>query len=125
MRKAKTKKDRPCASDSGALPSARALELAGLVDYAPGSIVSRTIAKNRAGTLTLFAFDAGQELSEHQAPFDAFVHVVDGEAELIIDGRPVRTRAGEIAVMPADVPHAVRARRRFKMLLLMLRAPRK
>ena len=110
---------------SGELPRARALELAGQVEYAAGSIVSRTVAKNRAGTITLFAFDEGQDLSEHQAPFDAFVQVLDGVAELIIDGRPVKARAGEIVVMPANVPHAVKARRRFKMLLTMLRASQK
>jgi quercetin dioxygenase-like cupin family protein len=107
---------------SGALPNAKALRVADLVDYAQGAIVSRTIAKNKAGTLTLFAFDAGQDLSEHQAPFDAFIQVVDGVAELQIGGKPVSARAGEIVVMPANVPHAVKACKRFKMLLTMLRA---
>lgn len=110
------------AKNTGELAAAKAQALAGLVDYAPGAIVSRTLAKNRAGTLTVFAFDAGQELSEHEAPFDAIVQVLDGEAELIVDGKPVRTRAGEITRMSANIPHAVKARKRFKMLLIMLKA---
>jgi len=119
---AKTRTARAAGRDTGALKAAEALKLAGLVDYAAGSIVSRTLAKNRAGTLTVFAFDEGQDLSEHEAPFDAFVQVLDGEATLIIDGKPVRTRAGEITRMPANVPHAVQAVKRFKMLLIMLKA---
>ena len=106
------------------LAAGKAHVLASLVDYADGSIVSRTIADNRSGTLTLFAFDAGQGLSEHSAPFDAIVQILDGEAELVIGGKRVRAAAGQLVVMPADVPHAVRARRRFKMLLIMLRARR-
>jgi len=104
------------------LPASTALTVKDLVDYAEGSVVSRTVAKNDAGTITLFAFDAGQELSEHSTPFDAFVHVLDGEAELVIGGEPVKARAGDLVVMPADVPHAVRATERFKMMLVMLRA---
>ena len=102
-----------------------ALDLAGLVQYADGSIVSRTIADNDSGTLTLFAFDAGQGLSEHSAPFDALVNVLDGEAEVIIGGKSVNTQAGQLVIMPANVPHAVRANQRFKMLLIMLRAENK
>ena len=108
--------------NTGELAAAEAQTLAGLVDYAPGAVVSRTLVRNRAGTLTVFAFDKGQDLSEHEAPFDAIVQVLDGEAELIIDARPVRTRAGEITRMPANIPHAVKARKRFKMLLIMLKA---
>ena len=104
------------------LPAGEALELAALVDYADGSIVSRTLAENDAGTLTLFAFDAGQKLSEHSAPFDAVVQILDGRAELVIGGRAVSAGAGEMVIMPADVPHAVEAPQRFKMLLTMLRA---
>ena len=104
------------------IPTAEALDVAQLVDYADGSIVSREIAKNEAGTLTLFAFDAGQGLSEHSAPFDAIVHVLDGEAQITIGGKPVRAAAGQLVVMPANVPHAVNAEQRFKMLLIMLRA---
>ena len=104
------------------MPPAEALDVAGLVDYAEGSIVSRTLLDNSAGTLTLFAFDAGQSLSEHSAPFDAVVHVLDGEAELIIGGKTVAAPAGSLVLMPADVPHAVNANVRFKMLLTMLRS---
>jgi quercetin dioxygenase-like cupin family protein len=110
--------------DTGALAPATAFRMKGLVGYSAGSIVSRTIEKTRVGTMTLFAFDASQELSEHSAPYDAFVHVLDGEAELTIGGKPVKAHAGELVVMPADIPHAVKARKRFKMLLTMLRAPR-
>ncbi len=99
-----------------------ALDLAELVSYADGSIVSHTIAKNDAGTLTLFAFDAGQGLSEHSAPFDAFVHVLDGEAEIIIGGKPIRAKPGQLVIMPANVPHALKAVKQFKMFLIMLRA---
>jgi quercetin dioxygenase-like cupin family protein len=98
------------------------VDLATLVNYEEGSIVSRTLAENKAGTLTLFAFDAGQGLSEHSAPFDAIVQVVDGKAELVIGGKTVRAAAGQLVVMPANVPHAVKAPGRFKMLLTMLRA---
>lgn len=108
--------------DTGALPTARAIQVNGLVEYAKGAVVSRTIAKTRVGTMTLFAFDASQELSEHSAPYDAFVQVLDGEVELTIGGKRVKARAGDLVVMPADVPHAVKARKRFKMLLTMLRA---
>ncbi|MFH1006392.1 MAG: cupin domain-containing protein [Candidatus Latescibacterota bacterium] len=103
-------------------PAGEALDLVGMVAYAPGSVVSRTIAENGAGTLTLFAFDAGQGLSEHSAPFDAVVHILDGKAELTIGGKVVQAAAGELVIMPAKVPHSVRAAQRFKMLLTMLRA---
>ncbi len=107
-------------SDS-AFPPATPTRLATLVDYAPGAVVSRALAKSKAGTLTLFAFDAGEELSEHTAPFDAFVQVLDGRVELTIGGEPVEAGAGDLVLMPADVPHAVRAVERFKMLLIMIR----
>jgi quercetin dioxygenase-like cupin family protein len=109
-------------SENAKLPPAEAVDLAGLVDYASGSIVSRTLAENDAGTLTLFAFDAGQGLSEHSAPFDAIVQVLDGQVELTIGGKTVPAKAGQIVVMPADVPHALKATTPFKMLLTMLRA---
>lgn len=105
------------------LPKAEPVTLADLVEVAPGAVVSRTLAKNDAGTVTLFAFDAGQELSEHSTPFDALVQVLDGRAELIIGGETVAARAGQLVVMPANVPHAVKAPERFKMLLIMLRTP--
>jgi quercetin dioxygenase-like cupin family protein len=111
-------------TDSAGLPGGRPVRLVDEVAYAPGSVVSRTLAKAKGGTLTLFAFDDGQELSEHTAPFDAFVTVLDGETELTIGGAPVRARAGETVLMPAGVPHAVKAVGRFKMLLAMVREPR-
>lgn len=103
------------------LPPARALRLGDEVAYVAGSVVSRTIARKRGGSLTLFAFDAGQELSEHTAPFDALVQVLDGSVELTIGGEKVRAAAGESVLMPAGVPHAVHAPERFKMLLSMVR----
>lgn len=103
------------------LPPAQALRLEDQVGYMDGSIVSRTLAKAPGGSLTLFAFDAGQELSEHTAPFDAFVQVLDGTVELTIGGAKVAAGAGETVLMPAGVPHAVRATARFKMLLSMVR----
>ncbi len=100
----------------------RSQELASLVEYAADSIVSKTILDKRVGTITLFAFDKGQKLSEHTAPYDAVVQVIDGKAQLIIGGEDVRVSAGEIIVMPANVPHAVVAGEKFKMLLTMIRA---
>ncbi len=113
-----------CCCEGGGvnMPSGEAVSLASLVEYAGGSIVSRELVKNDAGSITLFAFDAGQGLSEHTAPFDALVQVLEGEAELSIGGETVAAPAGRAVLMPADVPHAVRAPARFKMLLTMLRA---
>lgn len=96
-------------------------DLAELVQYGDGAVVSRTLVESGAGTVTLFAFDAGQSLSEHTTPFDALVQVVDGQGEFIIGGRSCHLGPGQIVLMPADVPHAVRATTRFKMLLTMLR----
>jgi len=110
--------------DAAALPPAQAERLEGLVATGPGAVVSRTLMKSGGGTVTLFAFDAGQGLSEHTAPFDALVQVLEGEVDLTIGGRPVAARAGEAVLMPAGVPHAVTARTAFKMLLTMLREPR-
>ena len=107
------------------LPPAEPMALAEGVQYAPGSIVSRTLLKTDSGTLTLFAFDEGQELSEHTAPFNALVQVLDGTASLVIGGRPVSVQRGELVLMPANIPHAVRAGDRFKMLLTMFRTPQK
>ena len=96
--------------------------LAGLVDYQKGSVVSRTIIDEKAGTITLFAFDEGEGLSEHTAPFDAFVYLVDGEAEVIISGESMLLKEGEMVVMPANSPHALRAVKKFKMVLVMIRS---
>lgn len=107
---------------AGELKSAEALNLADLVEYAEGSVVSRTILQKQAGTMTLFAFDQGQGLSEHSAPFDALVQVLDGGVEITIGGKPIRAEAGQTILMPANVPHAVKAIGRFKMLLTMIRS---
>ena len=104
------------------LAAAKAWTLAELISCAPGSVVSRTLAENAAGTVTLFAFDAGQGLSEHSAPYDALIQVLDGEAQLKIGGKAVLARAGQLVVMPSNIPHAVHAVKKFKMLLTMLRA---
>ncbi|MEW6726007.1 MAG: cupin domain-containing protein [Bacillota bacterium] len=93
-----------------------------LVEYQPGAVVSRTILDRKTGTVTLFAFDAGQGLSEHTAPFDALVIVVDGEVEITISGRPHQLKAGEMIIMPANEPHALRALSPFKMILVMIRS---
>jgi len=108
--------------NSEAKSAAEVIPLKDHVLYGEGAVVSRTILKRPTGTLTLFAFDRGQELSEHTAPFDAVVQVLDGEAELIIGGQPVCAREGEMVIMPANIPHAVKAASRFKMLLTMIRS---
>jgi quercetin dioxygenase-like cupin family protein len=95
--------------------------LIALADYQEGSIVSRTIIDKKAGTVTLFAFDEGQGLSEHTAPFDALVYILDGDAEITISGKPVKVSEGEMLIMPAHQPHALKATKRFKMLLTMVR----
>ena len=100
------------------------LSAAGLVEYQSGSVVSRTLIKKPTGTVTVFAFDAGEGLSEHAAPFDALVVGLDGEAQITIDGRPFAVHAGELLLLPAGHPHAVRALGRFKMMLVMIREPR-
>ncbi len=99
-----------------------ARSLADLVAYQEGSVVSMTLLGKKTGTVTLFAFAAGQGLSEHTAPFDAMVCVLDGVAEITIDGRPVTVRQGEMVVMPAHRPHALKAVERFKMMLTMIRS---
>jgi len=96
--------------------------LAELVAYQDGAVVSRALVNQKAGTVTLFAFDAGQGLSEHTAPFDALVFLLEGEAEIAIGGQPHRLQAGEIILLPANIPHAVKAQTRFKMLLIMIRS---
>ena len=96
--------------------------LNGLVEYASDSIVSKTILDKPAGTITLFAFDKGQKLSEHTAPYDAVVQVLDGAAMITIDGKDINVTAGQIIVMPGNIPHAVKANERFKMLLTMIKA---
>ena len=109
-------------SASGKIPASQAMDLAALVDYADGAIVSRTLLENKAGTLTVFSFDAGQGLSEHTTPFDAVVQILDGQAEVTIGGKQVQAESGQMVLMPANVPHALQARKPFKMLLTMLRS---
>lgn len=108
-------------SQSGALPPAEPTHLADLQPYVDGSVVSRTLLKRPKGNLTLFSFAAGQGLSEHTAPFDAFVHVLDGAATVTIGGKPLAVSAGQAVLMPANVPHALQADQPFKMLLVMIR----
>lgn len=98
------------------------LQLVDHVAYAADAVVSKTLVDKKTGTLTLFAFDAGQGLSEHTAPFDAVVQVLDGEAELTVGGEVLHAAAGSLVVMPAHVPHSLRAVARFKMLLTMIRS---
>jgi len=100
----------------------KANNLIDLVGYQEGSVVSRTIISKKTGTVTLFAFAKDQGLSEHTAPFDALVYLLDGEAEILISGKPHHLRAGEMIIMPANEPHALRAANKFKMLLIMIRA---
>ena len=96
--------------------------LTDLIAYQEGSVVSRTLIDRKAGTVTLFAFDEGQGLSEHTAPYDALVQVLEGEADVIISGKPIRLKNGEVTIMPANKPHALSAVSRFKMLLTMIRS---
>lgn len=98
-----------------------ATKLIELLDYQKKAVVSRTIIDKKAGTVTLFALDEGQGLSEHTAPFDALVYVLDGEVEIIIAGAPLRLGLGEMTILPASKPHALKALTRFKMLLIMIR----
>ena len=99
--------------------AAEANRLVGLIDIAPGTVASRTLVKGASGTLTLFGFDAGEGLSEHSAPFDAWVYVLEGLAHLTIGGKPVEVSSGEIVCIPANVPHAVQAIESLKMLLIL------
>jgi quercetin dioxygenase-like cupin family protein len=103
------------------VPVAEAFRLDSLANYQEGSVVSRQIVKQEKGNVTLFAFDEGQGLSEHTAPFDALVHVIDGEAEITISGKLIRAKSGEMVIMPANQPHALKAGSRFKMVLTMIR----
>jgi quercetin dioxygenase-like cupin family protein len=112
--------DRSRAQGTG-MPAADPVQLSSLVEVQTGAVVSRTLVKGKTGTVTLFAFDEGQGLSEHSAPFDAFVQILEGQADLTIGGKAIRVKAGEAILMPADVPHAVQAPGRFKMLLTMIR----
>jgi quercetin dioxygenase-like cupin family protein len=102
--------------------AAQAMNLSGLIDYQAGSVVSRTIIDKKAGTVTLFAFDEGQGLSEHTAPFDALVYILEGEADITISGKHIQLKKSELIIMPANEPHALSAVTKFKMLLTMIRS---
>ena len=108
-------------TNSAVLPDGQAIHLAAMVDYQAGSIVSRTLINKEKGSVTLFAFGAGQALSEHTAPFDALVQVLDGRLELTVGGAVVTAAAEEVVLLPAEVPHALRAVEPGKMLLVMIR----
>src|ERR1700741_739133 len=110
------------AQAKGEIPGADVLRLAELVTYQEGSVVSRTLLKRGTGTVTVFAFDEGQGLSEHTAPFDALVYVLEGNAEITAGGKLLQTKSGEAVLLPANQPHAVKAHTRFKMLLTMIRS---
>ena len=98
----------------------KVLELATVVNYQEGSVVSRELVRKATGTISVFAFDEGQGLSEHTAPFDATVYILDGEAEITISGKPYQVKQGEFVIMPANHPHALKAIKRFKMMLIMI-----
>jgi quercetin dioxygenase-like cupin family protein len=97
------------------------LKLENLVEYQNGSVVSKALIKKKAGTVTLFAFDKGEELSEHTAPYDAYVHIISGKAEIIISGETYMLKTGEFIILPANKPHALKASESFKMLLVLIK----
>jgi quercetin dioxygenase-like cupin family protein len=109
-------------SDKNQEQKAQASNLASLIDYQEGSVVSRTLIDKKAGTVTLFAFDEKQGLSKHTAPYDAMVYVLDGEVEVTISGKPIKLKHGEMTIMPANKTHALAAITRFKMLLTMIKS---
>lgn len=98
------------------------IQAADLVKYQEDTIVSRTVLDTKTGSVTVFAFDEGQGLSEHTVPFDALAHILDGEAEIVISGKKFYPKAGEIVIMPANRPHALKAIKRFKMVLTMIKS---
>jgi quercetin dioxygenase-like cupin family protein len=100
----------------------KVLNMSGLVEYQKGAVVSRQIINKQTGTVTVFAFDTGEGLSEHTTPFDALVQILDGEAEITISGKPNKLTAGEMIIMPAGQPHSLKAPTRFKMALIMIRS---
>lgn len=109
-------------SESYTTRKGKAFNLKNHLEYAAGSVVSKTLIKKEIGTITLFAFDRGQGLSEHTAPFDAVVHIPDGTAEITIGGQPQIVNAGEMLIMPANMAHALKAGERLKMLLVRIRS---
>lgn len=114
--------EQPTKQTSGRTLEAQAARLSDLVGYQEGAVVSREVMKKPTGTVTVFAFAEGQGLSEHTAPFDALAHILEGEAEITISGKPLRLKEGEAVIMPANQPHALKAITQFKMLLTMIRS---
>ena len=110
------------AQNKSAMPISEMVRLTDLASYQEGAVVSRTLIHRPTGTVTLFAFDEGQGLSEHTAPFDAMAHLLEGEAEIVVSGKPLPTKTGEAVLMPANQPHSLKALTRFKMLLTMIRS---
>jgi len=109
------------AAGAGKFPSAEAVAAAGLLRYQENAVVSRTLLKHPTASVTVFAFDSGQGLSEHTSPYDALVSVIEGEAEIRISGRPVQAKTGDLLWMPANQPHGLKALTPFKMILIMMR----
>ena len=105
-----------------AVEKAQTMNMISLAEYQEGSVVSRTLIDKKAGTVTFFAFDEGQGLSEHVAPYDALVSVLDGEVEVALSGKIYRIKEGEMIILPANKPHALKAIRKFKMMLIMIKA---
>jgi len=118
----RTYKEDEMSSTGSEIAGAEALPLTDLVNYQEGSVVSRVILKRDKGNVTVFALDEGQGLSEHTSPFDALVQVVEGDAEVTVAGRPIAVKLGEVILLPAEKPHAVKAITRFKMALTMIRS---
>ena len=110
------------ASAPGRLAAAEAIPAAGLLSYQDGAVVSRTLLKHTSGSVTMFAFDEGQGLSEHTSPFDAFVYLLEGGAEITVSGKPIVAKTGDLVLLPANEPHGLKATTRFKMMLTMLRS---
>ena len=108
-------------SNNLSAPIGEAFNLVDHITYADGSVISKTLLDKGIGTITLFSFDTGQGLSEHTSPYDAVVHILDGDAEITINGKAQTGHTGEMIIMPANIPHALLARNRFKMLLIMIR----
>ena len=107
------------------IPASTPTNLADMVAYQDGSVVSRIIQQTSTGTFTVFSFDAGQELSEHTSPFNAYINILDGEGKIIIDGTSYMVKTGEIILMPGGIPHAVQAEKPFKMLLTLFKSGEK
>ncbi len=103
-------------------PHSQVINLTKSIDYQEGSVVSKTLIAKKGGTVTLFAFDAGEGLSEHTAPYDALVYLLEGEAEITISGKIHHLHEGEVIIMPANEPHALQAKKRFKMMLVMIKS---